>query len=238
MSSQPWPGVGLGWLGVPFDPAEDFVMASPAQPPRAPGQDRDLAVLLERDRIATQLQSEVIQRIFAIGLTLQSAAAKAADPLMRRQIEKAIDDTDDVAKIIRDTVFGLQDRLKDHGFRAGIVHLCDQYSLAPEVSFRGPADGALHPGTSAQLLDILQEALGVIRQHWAPVLIDVTANGGAHATVIQAVPLPGAAQATEPERQFPGLKARAAQAGIRLEIRPGPDSTRFIWHAAHPDTAR
>ena len=213
-------------------------MASPAKPPRSSGQDRDLAVLLERDRIAAQLQNEVIQRIFVIGLALQSAAAKAADPLLRRQVEKAIDDIDDVVKIIRDTVFGLQDRLKGHGFRAGILHLCEQYSLAPDVTFRGPVDGALHPGTSARLLDTLHDALGVIRQHWAPVLIDVTANGSTHATVIQAVPLPGAAQATEPERQFPGLQARAAQAGIRLEIHPGPDSARFIWHAAHPDTAR
>jgi two-component system, NarL family, sensor histidine kinase DevS len=213
-------------------------MASPAKPPRAPGQDHDLAVLLERDRIATQLQNEVIQRIFAIGLTLQSAAAKTADPLMRRQIEKAIDDIDDVVKTIRDTVFGLHDRLKDRGFRAGIVQLCDQYSLAPEITFRGPADGALHPATSAQLLDTLHDALGVIRQHWAPVLIDVTANGGTHATVIQAVPLPAATQAREPERQFPGLQARAAQAGIRLVIHPGPDSTRFTWHAPQPDTSR
>ncbi len=57
-------------------------------------------------------------------------------------------------------------------------------------------------------------------------------------TVIYAAPLTGAAQATDPQRQFPALQARAAQAGIRLEIHPGPDTTRFIWHAAHPDTTR
>jgi hypothetical protein len=211
-------------------------MASPAEPSHLAGH--DLAVLLERDRIAVQLQSEVIQRIFAVGLSLQSAAVNAVDPLMRRQLEKAIDDIDDVVKIIRDTVFGLQDRLKDHGFCAGILHLCDQYSLAPDVVFRGPVDGALHPGASAQLLDILHEALGVIQQHWAPVLIDITADGRKHVTVIQAVPLPGAAQPRGPDRQFPRLQARAAQAGIRLEIHSGPDSTRFIWHAVEPATTR
>jgi signal transduction histidine kinase len=213
-------------------------MAFPGDPPRPSGQNHDLTVLLERDRIAAQLQNEVIQRIFAIGLTLQSAAAKVENPLTRRQVEKAIDDIDDVVKIIRDTVFGLQDRLKGRGVRSGIVHLCEQFSLAPEVTFRGPVDGALHPGASAQLLDTLHDALGIIRQHWAPVLIDVTANGGTHVTVIQAVPLPGATGAREPERQFPGLHARAAQAGIRLEICPGPDSTRFTWHATQPETTR
>jgi hypothetical protein len=54
------------------------VKASPAKTPHP--TDNDLAVLLERDRIAVQFQSEVIQRIFAIGLSLQSAA-NAAGPL-------------------------------------------------------------------------------------------------------------------------------------------------------------
>ena len=110
------PGWVLGWLGVPSDPQRISGWPFPSDPLRPSGQDRDLAVLLEHDRIATQLQNEVIHRIFAIGLTLQSAAAKVAGPLMR-QVEKAIDDIDGVVKIIRDNVFGLQDRLKDHGFR-------------------------------------------------------------------------------------------------------------------------
>jgi len=79
-------------------------MASANELARPPGPEP--AAVADRDRIACKLENEVTQRIFAIGLTLQGAAAVAADPLVRRRIEDAISDTETVIQIIRDTVFG------------------------------------------------------------------------------------------------------------------------------------
>ena len=207
-------------------------MASPSGPAQSPGPGRDAGILRERDRIGAELQNEVIQRVFAIGLHLQNTASITVDPLVRRRVEQAIDDLDHVVRVIRDTVFGLQDRLKERGLRAGIVHLCEQLSPVPDVTFHGPVDGALHPAATAELLDILDDALAVIRRHWAPVLIDVTVADGTHVTMLHAVPRPDTTQAGEPHDEFPGLRDRAAQAGMRMDVQAGPERVRIWWHAA------
>ncbi len=207
-------------------------MGSPGEPAQPPGTGGDADIRRERDRIAAELQNEVIQRVFAVGLNLQNTAAMTIDPLMRRRVERAINDLDHVVQIIRDTVFGLEHRLKDRGLRAGIVHLCEQLSPVPDVTFRGPVDGALHPTASAELLDVLGDALAVIGHCCAPVLINVTAADGAHVTVLRAVPLPDAVGTGGPDCDFAGLRGRAAEAGIGIEIQPGPQFVQISWHAA------
>ena len=212
-------------------------MASPteqAQPPR-PGHDagiHDAGILQERDRIAAELQDQVIKRVFAVGLNLQGTAAITVDPLVRRRVDQAINDLDHVVQVIRDAVFHLEARLKEEGLRAGIVHLCEQLSPVPDVTFHGPVDSALHPTASAELLDILDDALTVIGKHWAPAAIEIAAGDGAHVTMVQAVPLPDALGAGEPDYEFPGLRDRAAEAGMLIEIEPGPQSVQITWHAA------
>ena len=207
-------------------------MASPDEPAQVPGPDRDADILRERDRIATELQSRVIQQVFAVGLNLQGTAAMTVDPVVRRRIDQAVNDLDHVVRIIRDAVFHLETRLKERGLRAGIVHLCEQLSPVPNVTFHGPVNDALHPTASAELLDILDDALTVIGQHWTPAAIDVAVADGAHVTTLQAVPLPGVTAAGEPDDEFPGLRDRAAQAGLRIEIKPGPGLIQISWHAA------
>jgi two-component system, NarL family, sensor histidine kinase DevS len=86
-------------------------MAFPDQLARPPG--REPAALRKRDRTARELDNEVAQRIFAIGLTLQSAAAIAVDPLVRDRIDQAISDAEAVIQLIRDTVFDHEHRPDD-----------------------------------------------------------------------------------------------------------------------------
>jgi signal transduction histidine kinase len=66
---------------------------------------RDMAVVQERERIAGELLDTVIQRVFAVGLTLEGAAGLTAKPEARQRIEEAIGDLDTVIRAIRDTVF-------------------------------------------------------------------------------------------------------------------------------------
>jgi signal transduction histidine kinase len=207
-------------------------MASPGEPAQPLGPRGDADLLHERDRIAAELQHQVIQRVFAVGLNLQGTAAMVADPLARHRVEQAVGDLDHVVQLIRDAVFHLQAHLTGPGLRAGIVHLCDQLSPVPEVTFHGPVDGALPPLARTELLDILHDALAVLHRHWAPVHVHVTAAGGAHVTVLQAVRRPGAQAAAGPGQEFPGLRQRAAQAGMRIDIQQRPESVQIRWHAA------
>lgn len=75
--------------------------ARPQRPARQPDPVR------ERDRTAAEIQDQVIKAIFAVGLRLQDTAAITIDPLVRRQVENALSDLDDVIRLIRNAVFGL-----------------------------------------------------------------------------------------------------------------------------------
>jgi len=201
-----------------------------AQPP---GPSGEAEILRERERIAVQLQEEVVQQIQAVGLNLQSAASLATDSLLLRRINQAVNDLDHVIRLIRDTVFGVEHRLQNRGLRAAIVHLFGELSPAPDLTFHGPVDGTLHPAASIELLAVLTDALAVIGRRWAPVLVDVTAANGKHVTMLQAEPLRDATRADDPDGALlDGLRDRAAQAGMRIDIEPGPGVVQVSWHAA------
>lgn len=69
----------------------------------------------ERDHAAAELHDEIVQAIFAVGLHLQSTAQIAVDPLVRRRVERALSDLDDLVSLIRHTVFRLDHHLNDPG---------------------------------------------------------------------------------------------------------------------------
>lgn len=197
-----------------------------------PDDDAGPAVWRDRERIAAELRNEVVRRVYSVGLSLQSAAAIAVHPLVRSRVEQAIEDLDDVIRVLRDAVFGLDHQPGDRGLRARILFLCEQLSPAPDVSFRGPVDGALPPGTSNELLEVLHEALGVIAQHWTPVRIDLTADdGGALAAMIDATAPPAPRRRSAHGDELARLRASAARAGMRVEIESGREAIRFAWHA-------
>ena len=68
-------------------------------------QPNDLSVVAVRDLIAARLQDEAVRRIFAAGLTLESAAGLTEAPEVCRRIEAAIGELDQAIRDIRAAVF-------------------------------------------------------------------------------------------------------------------------------------
>ncbi|MFI9415455.1 GAF domain-containing sensor histidine kinase, partial [Nocardia gamkensis] len=68
---------------------------------------RELDILSDRDRIARDLHDHVIQRLFAIGLSLQGTVPRTRVPDVRERITDAIDDLQDVVQEIRTSIFDL-----------------------------------------------------------------------------------------------------------------------------------
>ena len=62
----------------------------------------------DRDRIARDLHDLAIQRLFATGLTLQSASRLIEHPEAGERVGRAVDDLDETIKIIRSTIFALR----------------------------------------------------------------------------------------------------------------------------------
>ena len=153
-----WAALGT-LISVATHGLRDRIAHSQRESARLHEQLREMSVQQDRDRIAAGLQDEVIQRVFAAGLALQSAASLSTQPSVRRRVEGAAGDLDQVLRLLRDTVFGLERRLHDRGLRREILELCGDLSPAPEVSFSGPVDGALQPGMGTGLVQLLREAL-------------------------------------------------------------------------------
>ncbi|WP_216911163.1 sensor histidine kinase [Nocardia noduli] len=68
---------------------------------------RELDLLADRDRIARDLHDHVIQRLFAIGLTLQGAVPKAVVPEVRQRLTTVVNELQEVVQEIRTSIFDL-----------------------------------------------------------------------------------------------------------------------------------
>ncbi|MEV6561761.1 GAF domain-containing sensor histidine kinase [Nocardia sp. NPDC051756] len=68
---------------------------------------RDIDILADRDRIARDLHDHVIQRLFAVGITLQGAVAKATVPEVRQRLSTVVNDLQEVVQEIRTSIFDL-----------------------------------------------------------------------------------------------------------------------------------
>jgi signal transduction histidine kinase len=183
-------------------------------------------VMADRDRIAADLQDKVIQRIFAAGLALQSAEAQAVRPEVRQRIGTAVGELDHAVRMLREAVFGLEHRLRGYGMRQEVLAVCAELDPAPEVSFTGPVDGALHPSAGAVLVESLRESLAVIGRYAPPVSIAVAADGDYCRAVIETGPM---APESGAGRELAALRDRGTEAGLSLDIEPTPGGTRLAW---------
>ena len=80
-------------------------------------QMRELSILTDRDRIARDLHDHVIQRLFAVGLSLQGTIPRARAPEVQQRLSDCVDDLQQVIQEIRTAIFDL------HGSSSGTTRL-------------------------------------------------------------------------------------------------------------------
>ena len=89
-------------------------MTSPLASARLPVQGQNVTVMEKWPPPACGFAGEVSGQIFAVGLALQDTVAITVDPLVRRRLDKALDDLDQVVREFRDNAFGLGPQPKGH----------------------------------------------------------------------------------------------------------------------------
>jgi signal transduction histidine kinase len=128
-----------------------------------------LSVLEDRDRIARDLHDRVIQRIFAIGMTLQGASRLPGSPEILSRIDKAVDDLDNTINEIRTAIFELGDGMGQRGLRHSVIDLTEELTALlgarPTVSFHGPVDSGVPRHVADHVLAVLREALTNAGKH-------------------------------------------------------------------------
>lgn len=146
---------------------------------------QEAVVLEDRDRIARDLHDAVIQRIFAVGLSLQGIAHKQLPEGVGSRIEAAIEDLDATIRQIRSSIFELGAAGNTGSLRADVLALVQE--LRPvlgfdvTVSFDGPVDTAIDAEVAVHLLAAAREALTNVARHAgapsASVSVVVAENG-------------------------------------------------------------
>ncbi|MFD8866887.1 GAF domain-containing protein [Streptomyces sp. NPDC059590] len=196
-----------------------------------------LALRHDRDRIARDLHDLAIQRLFATGLTLQSAGRLIEHPEAVERVGRAVDDLDETIKIIRSTIFALR-VVGDGDAEAGglrrrlakaIRSASDVLGFTPALVVEGPVDTDVPDEVADQVLAVLAEALSNTARHARARRVDVRLSVGVGLTLVVAddgVGMGGSA----PSGGLVNMRSRAGLHDGTLDIEaPEAGGTRLVW---------
>ncbi|HEX5402072.1 MAG TPA: GAF domain-containing sensor histidine kinase, partial [Pseudonocardiaceae bacterium] len=196
---------------------------------------RELEVLADRDRIARDLHDQVIQRLFAIGLSLQGTKRRAKTPGVAERVQDHIDQLHEVIQDIRTAIFDLQVNEAGAGqvrtrLHRVITELTQDTALRTTVRMSGALDtlpGGLVEAAEAVVREAVSNAVRHARAQELTVtvsmddqlVIDVSDDG---------VGMP----AQVAHSGLHNLRQRALAAAGSCVVRPGEGGgTRVVWAA-------
>ncbi|MFE2511238.1 GAF domain-containing protein [Streptomyces naganishii] len=197
-----------------------------------------IALLEDRDRIARDLHDLAIQRLFATGMTLQSAGRLIEHAGAKERVLRAVDDLDETIKIIRSTIFGLRAREGDGapGLRARAVRVIGEAArvmgFAPSVRMEGLLDTHVARETADHVVAVLSESLTNIARHAgadrAEVVLDTDGRTVRLSVTDNGVGIPQGGRRSG----LANMAERARKLGGDMEwVTPEGGGTRLTWHA-------
>ncbi|MFB6812411.1 GAF domain-containing protein [Streptomyces sp. NPDC056387] len=201
-----------------------------------------IALLEERDRIARDLHDLAIQRLFATGMTLQSAARLVEHEGAAERVGRAVDDLDETIKIIRSTIFGLRtrDRESAPGLRARAARAVGDAATTLGHPPRLSMEGLLDTDVPAQIADHVMAALGELLSNAARHAQATRVGVGLRAAdgeIVLTVSDNGTGIAPRGRRSgLRNLDERAQGLGGSFTVeRPQEGGSRLVWRAPLPN---
>ncbi|GFJ81671.1 hypothetical protein Phou_058510 [Phytohabitans houttuyneae] len=200
---------------------------------RAQDEREQLLLLEDRERIARDLHDVVIQRLFATGLQLQTAAQLATRPDVAQRISGAVDDLDTTIRDIRTAIFELRtpaNAALRTEIRDLVAGAAQSLGFRPELRLSGPVDSAVPDDVRPDLLAVIRETLSNAARHAHATAVQVGVEAGdGRLTVIVFDDGVGLADA-EPSGGLVNLHDRAQLHGGEFAAMPGdPAGTRIVW---------
>ncbi|MGI5271517.1 GAF domain-containing protein [Nonomuraea sp. CA-218870] len=195
-----------------------------------------LGLLEDRDRIAKDLHDVVIQRLFAIAMTLMSTVRLVDRPEASNRLQQAVNELDETIRQIRSTIFALQatPETTGHTLRGRIVDLVESarghLGFMPGLRLEGQIDNQVPEDVAEHLLAVLRETLSNIVRHAkasrAGVAVEVTGDGLTLTVHDNGVGIPAEGRRSG----LRNLEERAAGLGGTFEISsPEGGGTSLCW---------
>ncbi|MFC4127834.1 GAF domain-containing sensor histidine kinase [Nocardia rhizosphaerae] len=201
---------------------------------------RELDVLSDRDRIARGLHDHVIQRLFAVGLSLQGTVQRARTPEVKDRLMATIDDIQSIVQDIRHSIFDLQSnntadsskyRKHLHGI---IVDTTADIGLRTTVRLAGPVT-VLAPPLSDDVEAVLREAVSNVVRHARASLVAVELRVGDEVTIEVADDGIGVPADLARRSGLSNLAVRAEKAGGSFQLVDRPEGGTILrWTAPLP----
>jgi two-component system, NarL family, sensor histidine kinase DevS len=196
---------------------------------------RQLAVYTDRDRIARDLHDHVIQRLFAVGMALESVNRQAT-PQIQAKLHRAVDDLDHTIREIRTTIFELQTAPDEvgRGLRQRIAAVVDETTadtdIDPDVRVSGPVDTLVPADVAEHALAVIREALSNVIRHAKANTVTVTVSASSETLVIDVLDDGIGLTDTHRRSGLANLANRATDLGGTMSTAPAEGGgTRLIW---------
>ncbi len=202
---------------------------------RLHGLVRDRALTEDRDRIARDLHDSVIQRLFAIGLSLQGTARLVERPEAVMRIGEAIDKLDETIRQLRKAIFDIELTINKEGLHPKVLDLVHELrpvlGLLPQVSFSGPVDTVVSDSLAEEVLAVLREALTNVGKHARASQVVITIAAGDELRLVVADDGDGIGDAAAAGLGLKNLRQRAERLGGSVDLGTSREGgTRLTWH--------
>jgi signal transduction histidine kinase len=202
---------------------------------RLHGLVRDRALTEDRDRIARDLHDSVIQRLFAIGLSLQGTARLVERPEAVMRIGEAIEKLDETIRQLRKAIFDIELTINKEGLHPKVLDLVHELrpvlGLLPQVSFSGPVDTAVSDALVEDVLAVLREALTNVGKHAQASQVVITIAAADELRLVVADDGVGMGGANGAGLGLRNLRGRAERLGGNVELGTSREGgTRLTWH--------
>jgi two-component system sensor histidine kinase DevS len=189
----------------------------------------------DHERIAKDMHDNVIQELFALGMSLQAAVPSIADESTASRVEKAVSSLDEVILSIRSLIFDVRGgRSHQDGLRSRVVEvatsLIPSLGFEPSVSFDGPVD-SVPESIQEHVVAVAREAMTNVARHASAsaAAVSVQCRNG---VVTVMVTDDGIGMPAEPKRRsgHTNLTARAREVEGTFVVDTHPDGgTRVSW---------
>ena len=198
---------------------------------------QEVKLAAEHERIARDLHDTVIQRLFAIGMGLQSTEREAG-PALGGRIHSTVDAIDEVIREIRETIFDLSHPSDDSSeqslrsrVRKVLADATDQLGFAPRLEFRGPVESSVPDELYSDVAAVAREALSNVARHAKASTADViVAADDATLTVFVSDDGIGMSDSPSAGHGIANLSSRASDLGGDLRISGRrPSGTVVVW---------
>ncbi|WP_433599328.1 sensor histidine kinase [Nocardia sp. CA-135953] len=207
---------------------------------RSQRRSRELDVLSDRDRIARDLHDHVIQRLFAVGLSLQGTVQRVRVPEVRSRLTETIQDVQSIVQEIRHSIFDLHEsttadsptlRKRLHGIVADMI---GESGLRTTIRLAGPVS-VLTPPLSEDVEAVLREAVSNAVRHASATAVSVRLRVRDDVTIEVTDDGVGVPDDLARMSGLANLATRAEQAGGSFSVIKGEHGgTTLRWSAPLP----